>query len=204
MRAKKRAYPPYEYKRTKNIWASREELLAYERELEREAHFEELLNGGWQSKGSRSRRSKSKTPSRAASRMSATPARSTTKSEPATPANPIRDSGKENTVKEEMNDDVVLIEAPLNTQSESPQDSVSVARARELRGLLEPLFEQWQELVQLKSEDPPRPGGLQRFESGQFFAANVTLHSEIRFRTRAYTHYLQVCSRSRHAKRTSV
>jgi fanconi-associated nuclease 1 len=44
-RAKKRFYAAYSYQRTKDIWKSREDLLAYEDALEMEAKIGEYLDG---------------------------------------------------------------------------------------------------------------------------------------------------------------
>lgn len=167
-RAKKRVYPPYKYERTKNIWASREELLAYEKELEREAYIEELFgSGGSSSAPARGRSAKSETPARRLLRESVTPARSTTRSAPVTPVTSNSVHGeKESALKvEEVADDAL----PVEQLDEQAPESASVVQAQEIRRVFESVFEEWKELVRTKTEDVSRPGGLQRFERGQSF-----------------------------------
>ena len=74
-RAKKRSYANYLYQRTANIWATRDDLLAYEQALELEAEVDALLEGPTSStsSGTRNRSTISRTPAPTAGRLT-TPA----------------------------------------------------------------------------------------------------------------------------------
>lgn len=186
-RAKKRVYAPYTYARTACVWASRAELLAYENALEIEARIDEQLGGGWSAGGSgtRARSTKSQTPAVGRARATATPARggtsvavaqSTTQGKSAVEA-PA--SGKAETegaemanvvkCKDEADDDVMIVEPNENEQvpdGEAKKESHGALRAQAVREIFDRVFAQWKELVRTKCEDAPRPGGLERFESG--------------------------------------
>lgn len=137
----KRAYPGYEYERTKNVWSTRQALLDYEEVLVLEGQVDALLAGNVPIWGGRA--AGSKTP---AVRALLTPI---------TPGNANSDRDGEDPGDEDIK------------RSMKP-DSVRVRGARMVKDIFECIFSRWQDLVKTEGEEDGRAGGLERFHHGLF------------------------------------
>lgn len=146
-RAKKRSYANYLYQRTANIWATRDDLLAYEQALELEAEVDTLLEGPTSTNGSaRERSTTSRTPAPTAGR-------------PTTPATPAK-GGKATSSPVATRSPC---KAPAGVEEE---ESVRTRNAREVKAILDQVLPKWQALVEEKGEEDPRRRGLERFHHG--------------------------------------
>ncbi|KAI0664677.1 VRR-NUC domain-containing protein [Cubamyces menziesii] len=147
-RAKKRAYAPYPYARTRDIWRTRDDLLAYEAALKAEAEVDALLEnasgaGAW-ARG-RSTISGSRTPAVGG------------RTAPMTPATKRRR----------------VTETPTSVRGEAEEEeeeeSMRVKNARLVVRVLESVLPHWRALVAQNAEtedDDGRRKALQRFECG--------------------------------------
>jgi fanconi-associated nuclease 1 len=148
-RAKKRSYVPYEFKRTPDIWLNRADLIAFEEALSLEARVDELLDGypAASAPAKRGRPAKSVTPA-----VNQTPARRVATQTPLkTPA-----SVYETPTKGGEDGDGTM---ELNQRQQA---------AWEVIQLVNEILPTWRDLVCVKGEVGPRPGGLERFEAGRY------------------------------------
>ena len=135
----KRAYPGYEYERTKNVWPSRQALLDYEEVLILEGQVDMLLAGNVPLLGGRA--AGSKTP---VVRFLPTPV---------TPGNANDNREGEDIADEDAMPDV-------------KPDNIRVRGARMIKDISERVYHRWQDLVKNKAEEDGRAGGLERFHYG--------------------------------------
>ncbi|KAI0784419.1 VRR-NUC domain-containing protein [Abortiporus biennis] len=163
----KRTYPSYEHTRTSNIWPTRTSLLAYEEALEIESRVDSLFDGVGSVSSrakSRSRSVASKTPAPTHMPPGAlsTPRRNWNSS----PSRKRRKLNNEEDVDGEydprLDDSHEFGDPPAEVVEESPR----VQAAREVKAILEAIFPQWQEYLDVKDEDIDRPKSLQRFDCG--------------------------------------
>ena len=147
-RAKKRSYANYLYQRTANIWATRDDLLAYEQALELEAEVDALLEGPTSStsSGTRNRSTISRTPAPTAGRLTT----------PATPVKGVKATSSPVASRSPR-------KAPAGVEEE---ESVRTRNAREVKAILDQVLPKWQALVEEKGEEDPRRRGLERFHHG--------------------------------------
>ncbi|KIJ16849.1 hypothetical protein PAXINDRAFT_98635 [Paxillus involutus ATCC 200175] len=136
---KKRAYPAYEYERTKHIWPTRQALLDYEEVLILEGEVDALLGGNVP--GMIGRAAGSKTPA-----VGPLP----------TPVTPGSAKSKVRRVK--FDDD--------DTEPEVKPDNARVRGARRVKEIFERLYPRWQDLARIKGEEDGRRYGLERFDCG--------------------------------------
>ncbi|KAI0748550.1 VRR-NUC domain-containing protein [Daedaleopsis nitida] len=151
-RARKRKYANYVCKRTPDIWRTREDLLAYEDALAREAEVDALLEASGVSgrKAGRYRSVASRTPA-----PSGGPNRNKT---PVTP-------GKGHAAKSPVDD--------KGSVTGEPEEGQRVKNARQVVEILDEVFPIWSDLVAAKVEiDPPRKG-LERFDCGHIWTRVV-------------------------------
>ncbi|KAI0636683.1 hypothetical protein C8Q77DRAFT_1247200 [Trametes polyzona] len=159
-RAKKWAFAEYPYARTRDVWRSRAELLAYEDALALEAEVDALLESPGAGAAGRGR-SRSTTLS---SGRTPVPGRATK-----TPVTPSK--GKNRAV-----DSPVTSRGGKDGQvEEEEEESVRVQNARAVKELLDTHFPRWQALVKAKPEadDEERRNALQRFECGHILTRVV-------------------------------
>jgi Fanconi-associated nuclease 1 len=147
---KKRAYPAYEYERTKHIWPTRQALLDYEEVLILEGEVDALLGGNVP--GMIGRAAGSKTPA-----VGPLP----------TPVTPGSAKSKVRRVK--FDDD--------DTEPEVKPDNARVRGARRVKEIFERLYPRWQDLARIKGEEDGRRYGLERFDCGlsHYFVITLTL-----------------------------
>ena len=150
-RAKKREYAAYVSTRTRDIWATREDLLAYEAALAVEAEVDILLEGTGFGRaappdGSRERSASSQTPVHlVGSDRSRTPV---------TPGERVRGA---------------VAESPILIKGEvggGEEETERVRNARKVKEILERVYPKWVDLVQAKVETESRRKGLERFDCG--------------------------------------
>ncbi|KAI9571252.1 VRR-NUC domain-containing protein [Boletus coccyginus] len=135
----KRAYPGYEYERTRNVWPSRQALLEYEEVLIVEGQIDTLLAGNVPLFGGRA--AGSKTP---AAKFLPTPV---------TPGN-VNDNREGEGIEDE------------DTMPDVKPDNIRVRGARMVKDIFERLYPRWQDVVKTKGEENSRAGGLERFHYG--------------------------------------
>lgn len=135
----KRAYPGYDYERTKNVWPTRQALLDYEEVLILEGQIDTLLAGNVPVLGGRA--VGSKTP---AARFLSTLV---------TPGNA---SGSRE--EEDLGDE--------DTMPDVKPDNIRVRGARMIKDIFEQVYPRWQDLVKTKGEEDGRALGLERFHYG--------------------------------------
>ncbi|KAI0723944.1 hypothetical protein C8T65DRAFT_714858 [Cerioporus squamosus] len=154
-RAKKRSYAEYPYQRTPGIWATREDLLAYEEALVIEAEVDVLLEGLTPANGfgARGRSTASRTPAPTGGRLKT----------PITPA-----KGGNN-----VNSPVVIRSTQKGPSGNGEEESVRQQNAREVKAILEQVLQRWKDLVAEKGEDNPQRRGLERFECGHILTRVV-------------------------------
>ncbi|KZT27328.1 hypothetical protein NEOLEDRAFT_1110695 [Neolentinus lepideus HHB14362 ss-1] len=141
VKARKRVYNRVGYTRTRDIWPTREALLAYEDALLLEAKVDELL-GATPGSASSSPRGRSITVPDAAT-ITQTQTRATSSAE----------KGKGSSVGS-------------GWDIEIPKESPRVQAARQVKGIFEVVYPQWRALVAAKAEEEGRAGGLERFDCG--------------------------------------
>lgn len=137
----KRAYPGYDYDRTKNVWPTRQALLDYEEVLILEGQVDTLLSGNVPPLGGRA--IGAKTP---VARFLPTPV---------TPGNENGSREGEDLGDEDRIPDI-------------KPDNVRVRGARMVKDILERVYSRWEDLVKTKGEEEGRAVGLERFRHGLF------------------------------------
>ncbi|KAJ3553515.1 hypothetical protein NM688_g3569 [Phlebia brevispora] len=162
VRAKRRAFAHYQHKRTSNIWASRDALIAYEAALQLEAHVDELLDGA-STVNARSR-SRSRTAVMRASLSTSSP----TKGEEEDVALSPLKRGKDD-------DDGFhnVSSADSSMGNESPRERA----AREVVGIFRRIYKQWQDLLLDNTSDSKQEDRglcLDRFHCGHVLTRIVS------------------------------
>ncbi|KAF8447634.1 VRR-NUC domain-containing protein [Boletus edulis BED1] len=135
----KRAYPGYEYERTKNVWPSRQALLDYEEVLVLEGQVDTLLSGNVPPWGGRA--AGNKTPVARFLSTSITPGNA-------------NDSREGQDIENE------------DTMSDVKPDNDRKRGARMVKDIFERIYPRWQDLVMSEGEEDGRAGGLERFHYG--------------------------------------
>lgn len=146
----KRAYPGYNFERTKNIWPSRQALLDYEEVLILEGQVDTLLAGNVPLLGGRAAGSRTPAP-----RFLPTPV---------TPGNAKGSREGENLGDEDTMPDV-------------KPDSIRVRAARMVKDIFERVYPRWQDLVKTNGEEDGRANGLERFHYGLFNWWSFSFHN---------------------------
>jgi Fanconi-associated nuclease 1 len=147
--AKKRAYVAYNYRRTPNIWSSREDLIAFEEAIKLEADLDALLDGNGIPPTKAKVDGKYSTP-----RKSSSPVKRSRMQTPSmTPK--LEDEHHDSGENDGIVHDVIKLLTPRQLAAQAALNLVG--------GVLE----QWRQLVKLKSEEAPRQGGLALFEAGE-------------------------------------
>lgn len=146
--AKKRTYVAYDYRRTPNIWSTREDLIAFEEAIKLEADLDALLDGNGISPARAKVDDKHSPPLKSLSPVKRS--RLQTPSMTPKPEFEPHDSGE--------NDSTVHnVIKPLTPRQLAAQAALDLVGG---------VLEQWRQLVKLKSEEAPRQGGLALFEAG--------------------------------------
>lgn len=152
-RFQKRTYAEYDYKRTRDIWPSRDALLEYERALIKEFEIDEILAGKGASTIQRGRSMASKTPAPLYERIGTTP--------PPTPSSAAYDAvssqaGGSLSHKRPKGKGVPEEETPRQRD------------AQLVKKLFESVYDEWKALVLVKPEqESVRTNGLERFDCGE-------------------------------------
>ncbi|KAG1792211.1 uncharacterized protein HD556DRAFT_1432715 [Suillus plorans] len=168
-RFKKRSYANIASTRTKDIWPTRDALLAYEQALEQEEIVDAMFAGNFAAVGAER---EFKTPATDELRFK-TPV--TPSAAPGAPQTPISTKTVQTPVSN-------TFATPASSSKGRPQsrsgvsgntekpDSVRVHRARLVKEIFEEVYPHWQALVKMKDEGglegEERGYGLERFESG--------------------------------------
>ncbi|KAG1899850.1 uncharacterized protein F5891DRAFT_1189320 [Suillus fuscotomentosus] len=168
-RFKKRSYANIASTRTKDIWPTRDALLAYEQALEQEEVVDAMFAGNFAAMGAER---EFKTPAADELRFK-TPV--TPSAAPGAPQTPISTKTVQTPVS-------ITFATPASSSKSRPQsrsgvsgsteksDSVRVRGARLVKEIFEEVYPHWQALVKMKNEGglegKERGYGLERFESG--------------------------------------
>lgn len=137
----KRAYPGYDYERTKNVWSTRQALLDYQEVLILEGEVDTLLSGNVPPLSTRA--IGTKTP---VARFLPTP------------ITPGRENANGSREREDLGDEDTVVDIK--------PDSVRVQGARMVKVIFERVYPRWQDLVKTKGEEDGRAFGLERFNYG--------------------------------------
>lgn len=175
-RFKKRSYADISFTRTKDIWPTRDALLAYEQALEQEELVDAAFAGNFAPAGAER---ELKTPAAGELQFKTPVIPSTVHGALQTPIStktvqtPVSDtfatpasSGKGN----------LQSKCGASVKTEKP-DSVRVRGARLVKEIFEEVYPHWQALVKMKSEGglegKERGYGLERFESGMYIPTTI-------------------------------
>jgi Fanconi-associated nuclease 1 len=162
---KKRNFTPVTHKRTSKVWASRKELLQYERALELDKLLDEI------EEESVSKRA-TKTPAPRIKRESfTTPVTPGSSRDFSTPLKtPIKQSAKP---KSDWNGETDIFES-INLD----EDVIQTTREQKIKKHFDDwVYPGWQELVAVEDEGVrPRPIGLERFDAGESSGKISTLY----------------------------
>lgn len=158
-RCRKRNYANYDYKRTANIWSSRNALLEYERALIKELEIEEAFAGKSASTAHRGRSTASRTPTIHSDGVSSS-------------APPIRASDATSSR---------AAESPSRTrQNEKGVPEIENSRqvdAQIVVELFESVYDEWKALCLVKSDpETGQANGLERFDCGVFVFPLPMIH----------------------------
>ena len=167
---RKRIYPSYVYVRTKDIFTSREMLIAYEEALRMEAAVDALLEGEadedlvseemdvWAAQ--RGREASIQPPLRAKSSSSTHSSRGKEN---------IHAQSRSGSQPRSLRASVSLGEADEVAEraaSEAPKESKTVLNARRILKVFERVYPRWRELLKAANAREVRSNGLQRFDEG--------------------------------------
>ncbi|KAG1782315.1 hypothetical protein EV702DRAFT_1176606 [Suillus placidus] len=159
-RFKKRSYANIASTRTKDIWPTRDALLAYEQALERDEIVDAVFAGNFAAVGAEM---KFKTPAADGLRFKTPVTPSAAPGAPQTPVSNTFATPASNGKGEPQFRSGVFVKTEKS-------DSVRVRGARLVKEIFEEVYPHWQALVQMKSESSlegkERGYGLERFESG--------------------------------------
>ena len=171
----KHTYPSYTYKRTKDIWPTREALIEYEEALALEARVDEIFESVG-SGGVCAQSSKTPTGQFATRTITPAPDAGNTKSN-------MKGKFKENLL---LDNDEVALEKDNVVDTESPR----VQDARLVKKILEVAFPRWQDLVRTRGEEDAWLSGLEQFDCGAslYFIGNLRTNSL--HRARIYPHHM--------------
>ncbi|KAG2138284.1 hypothetical protein DEU56DRAFT_871302 [Suillus clintonianus] len=167
-RFKKRSYASIAFTRTKDIWPTREALLAYERALEQEEIVDAVFAGNFAAVGADR---EFKTPAADGPRFKTPITPSTAPGVPQTPmsAKTVQTPVSNAFASPASNGNGKPPRSGVFVKTEKA-DSVRVRGARIAKEIFEEVYPQWQDLVKMKSEGglegKERGYGLERFESG--------------------------------------
>jgi len=162
---KKRNFTPVTHKRTSKVWASRKELLQYERALELDKLLDEMEE-------ERVLKRATKTPAPRIKRESfTTPVTPGSSRDFSTPLNfPSNNNLQSAQPKSDWNGEANIFE--------NIEDVVETTREQRIKNHFDDwVYPEWQELVAVEDEGVrPRPIGLERFDAGKSLSKISTLY----------------------------
>jgi Fanconi-associated nuclease 1 len=177
-RFKKRSYANIAFTRTKDIWPTRDALLAYEQALQKEEIVDAVFAGNFTADAER----EFKTPAVDELRFK-TPV--TPSAAHGAPQTPISTKTVQTPVSNTCATPASNSKGKLKSRSgvsmkTEKSDSVRVRGARLVKEIFEEVYPHWQALVKMKSEGglegKERGYGLERFESGMYILSATCTH----------------------------